>query len=146
MVVQAANAAIAAVPTVQVTQVDSNTAWVTPGTWVQRAAHNFTVPAGFTTAYVTLFAAAGATFADSSGNGLIGVQPTIQTTGGTGISNGASYPAGSTQALSVTSFQALNLSGLTGGDTLSVSCWAYRNYAISGTENAHLSAQVIFYR
>lgn len=144
MATKAIVAANNAIPIVQVTQIDSDVAWTTPTSWTVRASHDFVVPAGFTTAYVTAFAATGATFDDASGFALIGAGAVIAGATGPQITNGATYST--SQALSVSSFQAYNVTGLSGGDTVTVQCLGYRQYGISGNENAHLSAQVIFYR
>lgn len=114
-------------------------------TWTEYTAAHVTVPDGFTSAFATVFASAGATL---TGAGNVGVEPLVGYDGtnalavGPGISNGVSGAS----AVSVSSYFGVQLNDLTAGDQIKVSCLAYAGAAQSGFGDVHVTSTWLFTR
>lgn len=120
------------------------------GSWTPYLINTITVPDGFTGAVVTVCCSTGITFTSGGGSyGYVGAQPAITGTSGPAISNGVIIPsAGGTTACSVTSTFTAVIS-VTPGGTFQVAAGAYASGTaaiVSGSDNVHLSASVIFTR
>lgn len=119
-------------------------------TWREYAAQNLTVPAGFTSAIVAMYATTGNTWS-GSGGGILGVQPAIDfdPAGPSALANGPGVTNGTTGAIpcSVSSYFGTTLTGLTGGQVLKFSTLAYSSGAASaGAANVHITATALFLR
>jgi hypothetical protein len=123
-------------------QANEDTADFPDYTWDLRLESQVPIPDGYTQAQVLMFVNAGCTGTGTSG--LVGVYPNVNGTDGPHISNGN---GGGGLALSVASFFATTLTGLSVTDTVDLKAYAYKGGAVAaGSCNTHLSASVLFLR
>lgn len=144
MIVQATNAANAATVSVDATQVDINSTNIATSQG-EYGVTTLTVPDGFTQAFVNMFAGVGSSLTAA---GSVSVMPVIDYLKPTELDGPAINSGDVTSGPVVaSSFFGAHITGLTGGQSIRVSCLAIRvGAASSGSGNVHVTSTWLFTR
>lgn len=119
------------------------------GSWAVYLVNTIAVPDGFTGAVVNVFCSTGASFT-GTGNGIVGAQAAVTGAYGPAIANGIAIPSGLPGSLACSTTSAFTtVIPVTPGGTFDVGMYAFATGSsslVSGSDNVHLSASVIFTR